>query len=240
MASTIARSELMRKKAPGTPAFRLDILPTRFRVQMPALARTLTGDYIQAICGRVIQSSGPLRYAIVDGMNVRDSRAHNYPPRWNAAPSQELLVIRRNHQTGEVSLDPLRWGLIPYWCKDPAGGRARHIASRCWPTGLRSAAARGCQWARRSAFPCFCTVICTAERALAVRRSPTRASTVAPLPLPAARRQRPGGFIRNHHGTSAAWRALQACESCRRVQRSPPRTETFAMKLLTAQRLLTG
>ena len=73
--------------------------------------------------GRVIQSSGPLRYAIVDGMNVRDSRVHNYPPRWNAAPKQELLVIRRNHQTGEVSLDPLRWGLIPYWCKDPTGGR---------------------------------------------------------------------------------------------------------------------
>jgi putative SOS response-associated peptidase YedK len=23
----------------------------------------------------------------------------------------------------EVSLDPLRWGLIPYWCKDPKGGR---------------------------------------------------------------------------------------------------------------------
>jgi putative SOS response-associated peptidase YedK len=75
------------------------------------------------MCGRVIQSSGPLRYAIVDGMNVRDSRVHNYPPRWNAAPSQELLVIRRNHQTGEVSLDPLRWGLIPYWCQDAAGGR---------------------------------------------------------------------------------------------------------------------
>jgi hypothetical protein len=28
---------------------------------------------------------------IVDGMNVRDSRVHNYPPRWNVAPSQELL-----------------------------------------------------------------------------------------------------------------------------------------------------
>ena len=37
--------------------------------------------------------------------------------------AQELLVIRRNHQTGEVSLDPLRWGLIPYWCNDPKGGR---------------------------------------------------------------------------------------------------------------------
>jgi hypothetical protein len=56
-------------------------------------------------------------------MNVRDSRVSNYPPRWNGAPSQELLVIRRNHQTGQVSLDPLRWGLIPCWCKDATGGR---------------------------------------------------------------------------------------------------------------------
>jgi putative SOS response-associated peptidase YedK len=75
------------------------------------------------MCGRVIQSSGPLKLAIVDGMNVRDSRLTNYPPRYNAAPSQDLLVIRRNHNTGEVSLDPLRWGLIPHWCDDPKGGR---------------------------------------------------------------------------------------------------------------------
>jgi putative SOS response-associated peptidase YedK len=75
------------------------------------------------MCGRVIQSSGPLRYAFVEGMNVRDSRVSNYPPRWNAAPSQELLVIRRNRDTGQVSLDALRWGLIPYWSKDPSGGR---------------------------------------------------------------------------------------------------------------------
>ena len=75
------------------------------------------------MCGTVIQSSGPLRYAILEGMDVRDSRVHNYPPRWNGAPSQDLLVIRRNHDTGEVTLDPLRWGLIPYWCKDPKGAR---------------------------------------------------------------------------------------------------------------------
>jgi hypothetical protein len=50
------------------------------------------------MCGRVIQSSGPVRYAIVDGMKVRDSRVHNYPPRWNGAPSQDLLVIRRNRE----------------------------------------------------------------------------------------------------------------------------------------------
>ena len=82
------------------------------------------------MCGRIIQSSGPLRYAFVDGMNVRDSRFHNYPPRWNAAPSQELLVIRRNHHTGAVSLDPLRWGLIPHWCNDPSGGR-KAINAKC-------------------------------------------------------------------------------------------------------------
>jgi putative SOS response-associated peptidase YedK len=63
-------------------------------------------------------------------MNVRDSRVHNYPPRWNGAPSQDLLVIRRNHKTGEVSLDPLRWGLIPYWCEDPKGGR-KPINAKC-------------------------------------------------------------------------------------------------------------
>src|SRR5262249_51607462 len=48
------------------------------------LVGTTADDYICGMCGRVIQSSGPLRYAIVDGMNLRDSRVHNYPPRWNA------------------------------------------------------------------------------------------------------------------------------------------------------------
>jgi hypothetical protein len=39
-------------------------------------------------------------------------------------------VIRRNHKTGEVSLDPLRWGLIPYWCEAPKGGR-KPINAKC-------------------------------------------------------------------------------------------------------------
>jgi SOS response associated peptidase (SRAP) len=54
----------------------------------------------------------------------------NQPPRWNAAPGQELLIIRRNHDLGEVSLDPVRWGLIPHWCKDPLGGR-KPINAKC-------------------------------------------------------------------------------------------------------------
>src|SRR6478672_60257 len=51
------------------------------------------------MCGRVIQSSGPLRLAIVEGLNVSDSRLANVPRRYNAAPSQELFVIRQNHKT---------------------------------------------------------------------------------------------------------------------------------------------
>jgi hypothetical protein len=58
------------------------------------------------MCGRVIQSSEPLRYAIVDGLDVRESRLSNYHRRWNGAPSQELPVIRENHKTGERWLDP--------------------------------------------------------------------------------------------------------------------------------------
>jgi putative SOS response-associated peptidase YedK len=64
------------------------------------------------------------------GSALADSRVHNHPPCWNGAPSQDLLVIRRNHKTGEVSLDPLRWGLIPYWCQDPKGGR-KPINAKC-------------------------------------------------------------------------------------------------------------
>jgi putative SOS response-associated peptidase YedK len=75
------------------------------------------------MCGRVVQVSDPIRLSIVDGLVVRDSRLSNYPRRWNGAPSQELLVIRENHNTGERALDLLKWGLIPYWCSDPKEGR---------------------------------------------------------------------------------------------------------------------
>src|SRR6266852_3352519 len=75
------------------------------------------------MCGRIIQSSGPLRLAIVEGLNTPDSRVSRLKPRYNGAPSQELLVIRENHETGQRSLDLLRWGLIPHGCEDEAGGR---------------------------------------------------------------------------------------------------------------------
>jgi putative SOS response-associated peptidase YedK len=71
------------------------------------------------MCGRIIQSSSPLHLAIVDGLEVSDSRMGNIRPRYNAAPRQELLVIRENRKTGERSLDLIKWGLIPHWFTDP-------------------------------------------------------------------------------------------------------------------------
>ena len=82
------------------------------------------------MCGRVIQSSGPLRLAIVEGLDVSVSRMGNVRPRYNGAPGQELLVVRENHKTGERSLNLIKWGLIPHWCKDPKGGR--------WPINAKA------------------------------------------------------------------------------------------------------
>jgi putative SOS response-associated peptidase YedK len=81
--------------------------------------------YIGVMCGRVIQARGPLHYAIVDGLDVRDSRLSNYPRRLNCCPSQEMLVIRQNYKTGERIARPVEVGgrpLFPYWCSDPKGG----------------------------------------------------------------------------------------------------------------------
>jgi putative SOS response-associated peptidase YedK len=40
------------------------------------------------------------------------------PPRYNAAPTQDFLVVRFNPKIREHTLDALRWGLVPWWTKD--------------------------------------------------------------------------------------------------------------------------
>lgn len=53
----------------------------------------------------------------------------NHPARYNVAPTQASLVVRRNPDTGARHLDALRWGLVPLWAKDPAIG-SRMINAR--------------------------------------------------------------------------------------------------------------
>ena len=44
------------------------------------------------------------------------------PTRYNIAPSQNAAAVRENPKTGNRNIGPLRWGLIPYWAKDPSIG----------------------------------------------------------------------------------------------------------------------
>lgn len=49
-------------------------------------------------------------------------------PRWNAAPTQELPIVRVRSSGGRV-LELRRWGLVPRWAKEPSVG-ARMINAR--------------------------------------------------------------------------------------------------------------
>lgn len=40
-------------------------------------------------------------------------------PRWNAAPGQDLPVVRFDAATGARVLEPMRWGLVPSWALRP-------------------------------------------------------------------------------------------------------------------------
>ena len=58
----------------------------------------------------------------------------NIAASWNVAPTQPAMVVRLNRDTGERSLDVLRWGLVPFFTKDlkkaerPINARAETVA----------------------------------------------------------------------------------------------------------------
>ena len=55
----------------------------------------------------------------------------DYVPRYNIAPSQDILTIVERDSVREATL--LRWGLIPYWSKEPKGfinARAETLESK--------------------------------------------------------------------------------------------------------------
>lgn len=71
------------------------------------------------MCGRYFQQRAPAEVArYFETVNP----VPNTAPSWNRAPTQDALVVRRHPETGARHLDPLRWGLIPRWAKDPKIG----------------------------------------------------------------------------------------------------------------------
>lgn len=78
------------------------------------------------MCGRVAQHSDPAKLARRFGIA---GVAPNAPPRYNGAPTDDILVVRFNPESGERLLGPLRWGLVPLWAKDLKDG-AKMINAR--------------------------------------------------------------------------------------------------------------
>jgi hypothetical protein len=76
------------------------------------------------MCGRVRLSSDVSEIRIA--FRIPPERPiPNFPPSWNAAPTDPLPVVRLDAKAGQRSLDLLRWGLIPYWAKEIPINRCR-------------------------------------------------------------------------------------------------------------------
>ena len=70
------------------------------------------------MCGRyTLSSSGETVAEAFDLSEVPQLR-----PRFNIAPTQEVAAVRRMEGGADRRLDFLRWGLIPFWAKDPGIG----------------------------------------------------------------------------------------------------------------------
>jgi len=71
------------------------------------------------MCGRFVQTT-PL--GEIQVLFETTNPVPNLAPRYNAAPTDSLAVVRFNPQTRARSLDLLRWGLVPLWAKDLSFG----------------------------------------------------------------------------------------------------------------------
>jgi putative SOS response-associated peptidase YedK len=84
------------------------------------------------MCGRVVITSAP---AAIRALFGTSNAPINIAPSWNVAPTQSAMVVRRAPDTGERSLDILRWGLVPHFTKDlksarkPINARSERAAS---------------------------------------------------------------------------------------------------------------
>src|SRR5258707_4718045 len=99
------------------------------------------------MCGRFVQKTPLGEIRVLFGAS---NPVPNAPPRYNAAPTDTLAVVRYNPKTSQRSLDLLRWGLVPLWAKDPVLRSEMHQRAqrdRCdqqdLSRGLRAAALPG-------------------------------------------------------------------------------------------------
>lgn len=100
------------------------------------------------MCGRFVQKLPPEELITVFGA---EGPVPNIPARYNAAPTQDIAVVRFNPKAGRRSIDPLRWGLVPSWEADLKGG-AKLINARSETLAQKRSFAKAFQ-ARRCLVP---------------------------------------------------------------------------------------
>ena len=76
------------------------------------------------MCGRTALTASPEDLRVAFGLD----EAPPIAPHYNVPPSQPLYVVRATPGTGARRLDPLRWGLVPWWAKDPSLGHRLALA----------------------------------------------------------------------------------------------------------------
>jgi putative SOS response-associated peptidase YedK len=108
------------------------------------------------MCGRYASIKAPADLA--DEFHAVDATDGAARPDYNVAPTKQIVtVVQRHPRDAEGNADPdtvertlrlVRWGLVPYWSKDPKGGarmiNARSETAGSKPAFRRALAARRC------------------------------------------------------------------------------------------------
>jgi putative SOS response-associated peptidase YedK len=72
------------------------------------------------MCGRYVRRSDKPK--IAEHFHLHGPSLSDFGPSWNVAPQTFQPIVRLNRETGERELMLMRWGLIPFWAKDPSFG----------------------------------------------------------------------------------------------------------------------
>jgi putative SOS response-associated peptidase YedK len=86
-----------------------------------ALAIRIVPAHVAAMCGRFakyLSSAERAELRLREWRETPRDTARQLMPRYNIAPSQEVMVIRRHPQTGALHEDALVWGFVPRWTRD--------------------------------------------------------------------------------------------------------------------------
>jgi putative SOS response-associated peptidase YedK len=72
------------------------------------------------MCGRYARRSD--KQKIAEFFAVHGPVIPDFGPSWNVAPQTFQPVVRLNRHSGQREIVLMRWGLIPFWAKDPKIG----------------------------------------------------------------------------------------------------------------------